>query len=147
MSLTGLMDEMADTLRTAFSAVTDVAVQVEGRMNDNPTPPSIDIYPGDPFTGTEAAAFTDEAGEVIFTVRARVDTADNYAGQELLLAMMDITDGLSVATALQDDQTLNGHASSVYVQGPSGYVQFIDAGQQGALLGCSWSVTVIRAFT
>lgn len=147
VSLTALMDEMAATLRTAFAAATDVTVQVEPRMNFNPTPPSVDVYPGDPFGFDEAAAFTDDGGEIVFTVRARVSTADTAAGQELLLAMMDITDDLSVAAALQDDQTLNGHAGSVYVQGPSGYVQFIDAGHQGSLLGCTWSVTVIRAFS
>ena len=57
MSLADLMDEMADTLLAVVGpAVTETEVQVTGRLNPNPTPPSIDIYPGDPFRDTPPPA-------------------------------------------------------------------------------------------
>ena len=97
-------------------AVTETEVQVTGRMNPNPTPPSIDIYPGDPFRDTPTAGFQDVGGELLFTVRARVTTIDNIAGQDLLLRLMDDEDDISVAGTLMEDQTLNGLASSVFVE-------------------------------
>ena len=49
-SLAELLDELAATMLAVVGpAVTETEVQVVGRRNFNPTPPSIDIYPGDPF--------------------------------------------------------------------------------------------------
>ncbi len=147
--LTDLLDAVANKIAAAIAASFDVVseVQIVSRRNFNPTPPSIDIYPGDPFRDIQTAAFGDR-GELILTVRARVSTVDNIAGQELLLRFMDDEDDISVATALEDDQTLNGLAGSVYVEGNSGYVQYIDGGVDGAaLLGCEWRVRVIRVLS
>lgn len=135
---------MASTLETALG---DTVEQVVGRLNPNPTPPSIDIYPGDPFRESEQAAFGDVNGALIFTVRARVAAPDNPAAQDVLLNMMDDESDECVAFALMDDQTLNGLASSVKVDGPSGYVSFVDSGGEGALLGCTWRVTVLNLIT
>ena len=142
-----IMDELAATLETAFAGLQfaddTVIVQVTPRMNVNPTPPCVDIYPGDPFSDGVGAAFGDR-GEIVFTVRARVDTADQTAGQDLLLELMDDASDFSVATALLADQSLNDLASSVNVEGPSGYTQFVDPGGQGALLGVTFRVTVMN---
>jgi hypothetical protein len=137
------MDAMADVLTAELGSAVN---QVVPRLNFNPTPPSIDIYPGDPFTENQAASFSDP-GEAIFTVRCRATTADNDAGQDVLLAFMDGAGPLSVAAALEEDQTLGGLAGSVYVEGPSGYTIYPDSGGEGALLGCEFRVTVIRAFS
>jgi len=149
MSLGGLMDEMAATLRAVVGpAVTDTEVQVTGRLNPTPTPPSIDIYPGDPFRDTPAAGFQETGGELLFTVRARVTTVDNVAGQNLLLRLMDDNDDISVAVALMDDQTLNGHASSVFVESNTGYTRYLDGGAEGGgLLGCEWRVRLLRVLS
>jgi hypothetical protein len=148
-TLAELMDEMAATLRAVVGpAVADTEVQVTGRLNPNPTPPSIDIYPGDPFRDTPTAAFGDIGGELLFTVRARVTTVDNIAGQNLLLRLMDDQDEISVAGTLMDDQTLNGHASSVFVEGNTGYTRYLDGGaESGGLLGCEWRVRVLRVLS
>ena len=90
-------------------------MQFSGRMLAAPTPPSIDIWVGDPSRENEIAAFQEIAGEHIITVRARVGTVDNIAGQDLLLRLMDDEDEIGVAAILMEDQTLNGLASSVYV--------------------------------
>jgi hypothetical protein len=142
-SLGDLMDAMADKLETALGSAVN---QVVPRLNFNPTPPSVDIYPGDPFGGNQAAGFG-QSGEVVFTVRCRATTADHEAGQDVLLAFMDGAGTLSIAAALEADQTLDGLAGSVYVEGPSGYTVYPDSGNEGGLLGCEFRVTVLRAFS
>jgi hypothetical protein len=141
--LLDIMDAMADQIRSVVDDVTDVDVQVEPRLNLNPTPPSIDIYPGDLARDQPSAAFDDISGGYLLTVRARVSTADNEAGQALLLAFMDDTNDLSIGQALADDTTLNGYASSLDVTSQTGYVLFPDPGGEGALLGCQWTVLVL----
>lgn len=137
------MDELKSVLDTAFAGED---IQVAARLNLNPSAPtSVDIYPGDPFREETAAGFTDLSGMVIFTVRARVDVADTDSAQDALLRLMDDDDDICLAAALEDDQTLNGWASSVKVEGPSGYIPYGD--NPGVLLGCQWKVSVLRAFS
>lgn len=140
-TLAQLMDAMADQIRGVLDDVTDIAVQVEPRWVVNPTPPCIDIYPADPSSDQELRAFMDLMGEPLFTVRARVDMADTFAGQDLLLAFMDETDPLSIAAALADGD-LDGLAQSVSVRSRSGYVLVREGGD---FLGCLWQVLVTRA--
>lgn len=141
-----LIEEVAATLDNVMGvgALGDDAVQVVPYLNLSPSEPAIDIYPGDPFHGTEAAGFNDDAGELILTVRARV-TGDRDGAQELLLRLMDVEDDIGVAPALMDDQTLNGLASSVYVEGPTGYRFYED--NPGSLLGVEWRVTILRVLS
>jgi hypothetical protein len=139
-----LMDEMADQIRNALS-VAAYEVQVEPRLVLNPTPPCIDIYPGDIGRDEPSAAFDDLSGAYLFTLRARVSTADHTAGQDLLLAFMDDANQLSLARALDDDPTLNGYATSLDVRGQTGYIVYPDAGGEGVLLGCQWQVMVLAA--
>ena len=148
-----LLDEMAATIQAVLDAELGAGFgQAVGRRNFNPTPPSIDIYPGDPFREDAAAGFeaSGRRGELILTVRARVTTVDNTAGQDLLLRFMDDQDDIGVTPALQDDPTLNGLASSVQVTGDTGYLRYVGEGGDesgGGYLGCEWRVRVIRAFS
>ena len=47
-----------------------------------------------------------------------------------------------MAGTLMDDQTLNGLASSVYVEGNTGYTRYLDGGAERRPLGCEWRVRV-----
>lgn len=142
--LAQILDEMANSIRTAMEA-TDVDVQVEGRMILNPTPPTVDVYPGDPSIDPALAAFGEELGGELITVRVRVSTADHEAGQDLLLALMDDQDELSLVQAIFDDPTLNGTAASVHIPSRSGYALFPVPAGDGALLGCTFNVVVVKA--
>lgn len=151
-SLVDIMAELAQTLQDAFDAIDlggGITIQVAGRLNLNPSAPSIDIYPGDPFDDPSSRGFGQTGGTLIFTVRARVSTADSEGGQDFLLSLMDDESDLSVAATLEADQTLAGMASSVKVEGPSGYQQYADPGAKSGsnLLGCTWKVSVLRAFS
>ena len=137
-----LLDAMADAIRDAMDDVTDLDIQVEPRMVASPTPPTIDMYPGDVSRGTDAAAFGVD-GEFLFTVRARVAMNDDVAQQDLLLGFMDDVNALSVAAAILDDHTLGGLASSVDCIDPTGYVLYPTG--EATLLGFQFTCRVIRA--
>lgn len=141
-----ILDAMADTLRATLEDAlgSDLPIQVEPRQITNPTALTIDMYPGDPSTTDVGAGFGDITGQWVFTIRARTNTPDETAAQDLLLALMDDEDPLSVALALYDD-TLNGLVSSLRVQGPNGYAPYLDAGGKGAFLGTEWRVSLLKA--
>lgn len=109
----------------------------------NPTPPTIDIYPGDIARDPSSMGMDDLDGMYVLTVRARVNTADNTAGQDLLLAFMDDTDTLCLAAAIMNEPTLNGYAASTHVRDQTGYRVFEHPSGEGALLGFQLTALVI----
>ena len=135
-----LADQLRDTLGTAFNGVD---LQVEPTLVPNPTPPCIDIYPATPFA--EPLGYGRSAYALSFVVRARVSTADNEGGQELLLALMDPRADTSIDQAIAADDTLGGSVEMVAVEpeSPSGFQAYLDAGSQGELLGCQWQVRIV----
>lgn len=143
-TLAQILDAMADQIRDALDDVTNVDLQVEPRMVLSPTPPTIDLYPGDPSTDPTLAAYGEKWGGEIVTVRVRVSPSDSNAGQDLLLALMDDEDPLSIVLALDDDPTLAGLASTLAVQSRTGYTLFPDL-TGDAYLGCTFGVVVVKA--
>lgn len=146
--MSGLIDVMtaaANQIRDVLDDVTDVDVQVEPRMVLNPTPPTVDIYPGDAARDSESAAFDDIDGAYLLTVRARVNTADQDAGQDLLLAFMDDEDELCLGLALMDDPTLNGTCGSIDIRNVSGYRLFEHPSGDGAYLGFQFTLVALYA--
>lgn len=137
--------EVVEAMAAALAPIADTieGLQVLPYMNVNPTPPSIDIYPGTPFqTGS---GFGDDA-DLFFTVRARTTFADSVAGQQGLYRMLDTAGPESVRAALELDQTLGGVVQSLAVvdEGVSGFTEYIEDAQTGGrLVGCEWRVQVI----
>jgi len=132
------VQELAGAITTALEPLAQrvPGLQVYGYFNDNPTPPSLDVYPGDPFQN--GAAFGVPSTLVYFTVRARVGTGDLEAAQQLLLRLLDVQDEASVEAALQD-------VATVTQEGVSGLRQYAeDSGASERMLGCEWRVA---AFT
>ena len=130
------LGEIIASLATALQTISDEVpgLQVYAGLNTNPTPPSIDVYPGSPFqTG---AGFGTGSSECFFTVRARVSTADQQAGNQLLVRLMDPNDPASVEAAIDD-------LATVVPDGVSGFQEYLeDAAENGRLLGCEWRVSV-----
>ncbi len=120
-------------------------VQVTPKMNFNPSPPTIDIYPGDSVTDNGTAGFDDVTGGWFINVRARVLTADYDAGQDDLLAFMDDEDDRSVVLAVFDEPTIGGTATSVDLRSQTGYTLFPTADGSGGYLGCLWTFLIIPA--
>lgn len=144
-TLAAIMDEIAAQLRSEFSTVTDVDVQVEGRPVLAPTAPCIDIYPDDPSEDPQYAAFGDLTGGEDLMICARIATADFIAGIDLLLAFMDDEDPLSVLAALNSDPTFGGLATTMQVKSRSGLVPFPDLSGEGSYVGCIWRIVVVKA--
>lgn len=138
------MDALASQIDTYYSGGTATPIidnlQVDGRLIPSPTPPAIDIYPADPFQEPVSYGVTNE---MFFTVRARVTTADNEAGQDLLLSLMDPDAATSLVGAVLASRTLGGAVERVgNVDGPSAFGLFGDPSGSGNLLGCTWRVRV-----
>ena len=120
-----LLDAMADQIEDQLGAVVETyRSRSIGRMVNSPTPPTIDMYPGDLSRGTDAAAFGTE-GEFLFTVRARVErerrgrqpgSAAGVHGRR--------TTRWASPLALLDDTTLGGLATSLDCIDPTGYVTY-----------------------
>ena len=140
-ALTEILDALAAQIQTELDPVVE-NLQVHARWLTNPSPPAVDIYPADPFT----EALTYGAGNVILflTVRARVTSADQTGGQDLLLGMMDPKEEASMTQALLSDRTLGGKVKRLsVVEGPSAFGVFLNPqGEAGSLLGCTWRVQV-----
>jgi len=140
-ALAAILDELANAVRAALAD--DWDFQVEPWMVVNPTPPTIDIFPGEPPTDEDYAAFGDLEGPRTFTVRARVGTADTDAGRDVLLSLMDVQDDHSIVRALEDDQTLNGLATQVDVRGGLSLAAYLTPDGIASLLGVQWTVLVL----
>lgn len=136
-----LASQIGDVLCSGTADPLIEQLQVESRLVFNPSPPSIDVYPSDPFQ--EALAMGAGNNEIFFNVRARVSTAENEGGQDLLLSMMDPAANTSVLKAILSDRTLGNVAQISTVEGPSAFGVFPDPGSTGgSLLGCTWRVGV-----
>jgi hypothetical protein len=132
VTLSEIMEEIAAALQPLDAEIE--GLQVYPYLNPNPTPPSLDIYPGAPFqTG---AGFGVGESQVWFTIRARVATADHEAAMRLLLRLMDPNDPASVEAAIAD-------TAAVTPEGVSDFREYLeDAETSGRLLGCEWRVSV-----
>jgi hypothetical protein len=141
-TLAAIMDALATQIRDELDDVTDVAVQVEPRWVSNPTAPSIDMYPTDPSDDEELRAFGEFLGGELVSIRARVDMGDTVAAQDLLLALMDDEDPLSLAAAVMSDPTLGGLTSAIDIRSRSGYVRSLESGDH---MGCLWNIVIVKA--
>lgn len=141
------MVAMADQIRSVLDDVTDIAIQVEPKMVLNPSPPTIDIFPGDTARDPETAAMGEIGGGYIFTVRARIHTADHEASQDILVAFGDDQDDLCVPAALLADATLGGLAADMEVLSETGFSLYPDTSGEAAYLGCQWSFLVLPAYS
>jgi hypothetical protein len=145
-----LKTQIADQLDAAYQTLADTtpewAVQVAAEYLLSPTPPTIDVFAGrTPARDLETAGFGDLAGGYVITIRARVGTSDETAGQELLDELADDSSQWSIAGVLDDDPTLGGYASGVDVFEFSGIQGYPDGSGQIAWIGFELQLLVIAA--
>lgn len=132
-----LQDEwagIADALEPLAEVVPDL--QVYGYWNPTPTPPTLDVYPGNPFQ--DGAAFGVGHSRIYATVRARVGMDDPEAGMQLLLRLLDPGDPASVEAALADADWV------VVGEGVNGFTQYgDDLPGASQMLGSEWRVSKV----
>lgn len=136
-----MIREVADALGTALEAIELDELQVVPRYWLFPTGPSLDVYPAEP--SQEDAAFGPASKLTLWTIRARVTTADHQANQDLLLDLMEPSGATSVRQAVLADKTLGGLAEGMDVDNPTGFQAYpaVDGTGTG-YLGCEWRVRV-----
>ena len=137
-SLTKIAEGMAAAVETLAAEIDNL--QVSSYLLLHPTPPAVDIYPGDPFQ--DGDGFGAGNNSLFFTVRARTTTADHQGGQGVLYQLLEPDSG--VQDALESDQTLGGLVDTLAVtpEGISGFRVYADSGGDGQFLGCEWRVEV-----
>ena len=134
-----IMNALALALTPIAAEIPDL--QIYAGWLPTPSPPSIEIFPGDPFQ--EDLGFAEEK-KSFWTVRARVAMADTDAGQNLLLQLLEPDGPTSVESALCWNGAGESVKSSAVVEGtPSGYREYSDGDFPGRLLGCEWRVEVL----
>jgi hypothetical protein len=104
---------------------------------DTPTPPCLDVYPGNPFQ--VGSGFGVRSKRVYWTVRARVGTGDPASGQALLLRLLDPADPASVEAALLEVDAIVDDREGL-VTGFNRYED--DSGTVERMIGCEWRVGV-----
>jgi hypothetical protein len=148
-SLREILEAAGDQIRDTMAAEADWDIQVEPTMILNPTPPAIDMYPGDPATDTGSGAFgeayADSAEGHWINIRARVNPNDHLANQEVLLELMDPESPASLVQALYDDPTLGGHVADVNLESTSGFVLVPKIDGSAVHVGVVWRFLVIPA--
>ena len=146
-SILAMMDALAATLKDGLTPPMGVDLHVEPRAFAIAETPAIDMLITSP-TGLEAglAGFHQNYGGVPITVRARVSTADVYAGEDLLLQMMDADGDMSIVATLDADRTLGGVVSDVQWGDGfpwAGYIDFPMSDGNGILLGSTLTLVVM----
>lgn len=143
--LVEVLDEMQSVIETAYSGG-DLDIQVARRFMLTPTPPCIDLYPGDPSREDSTANFDDELGNpgYLITVRTRIATGDYDAAYDWLLETMDDESDLCLPL-LFVDESLNGHAMQVDIRNASGLRAYEDVSGNGAYLGWQFTALVMAA--
>lgn len=131
ITLDQAVNGIADALRPIEAEVP--GLQVYPYYNGNPSPPSLDVYPGEPFQEPAGSGVGNK--RAWFTVRARVGVADQEAASRLLLRFLDPNDPASVEAALAQDET-----AVIDNQGSVSGFRRYDDGADGTLLGCEWRI-------
>ena len=146
-SLREILEAAADQIRDTMAAESDWAFQVEPSMILNPTPPSIDVFPGPQFFDvTTGGMGVDQAGMdegIRIDVLARVAPNDNVANQQVLYELLDPESDMSLVQSLYDDPTLGGLVYDLHLESCSGFqpAPRWDGGM--VYLGCLWRFLVI----
>ena len=140
-----IVEAMVAALEPLRDQVEDI--QILPYPMTNPTPPTIDIYPADPFYDAAAFGINGSGGcDFFWDVRARTTTADNEAGWKLLYRLVDPVAGIG-AILVDDDPLAEFGSVAVGEQGTpgvSGFREYIDdSAVNGRLLGAVLRVRVL----
>jgi len=144
-----LADALRETYEGLANADGEVAIQIEPRYVIDPSPPTIDVYPGrSPSRDLEVAGMSDgtDFGAYMLTVRARVLTADQDAGQDLLDEFADDASELSLPVAIEGSYPLDDRIASIDVVDFSGLQVYQENGID-KWLGMEYIVRIIPALS
>lgn len=133
MTLQEEVTALADALRSLAAVVPNL--QVSDYWNENPTTPSVDLVPGNPFQDGATLGGVGH-NRIYMTVRARVGMDDPVAGMQLLYRFLDPQDPASIEAAAAEADWV------VVPEGVTGFTQYADD-LPGAvrMMGSDWRVS------
>ena len=111
--------------------------QVSAYTLSNPTPPAIQVLPGEILYDRAMHRGLDE---ITMLVQAFVALSSDIGAQKKLDALLAPTGATSLKTVVESDPTLGSLVSDVSVVDATGYR--IAQGANGPILLCEWSVQV-----
>jgi hypothetical protein len=117
---------------------TNLGIQVSAYALANPTPPTIQVLPGEVVYDRAMHRGLDD---LTFLVQALVQYGSDIGSQKRLDELLDPTGPKSLKTAVESDSTLGGIVSDVSVTNATGYR--VAQGANGPILLCEWSVQVM----
>jgi hypothetical protein len=115
----------------------NMGMQVSAYTLANPTPPMMQVLPGEVVYDR---AFHRGLDEITMLVQALVAYGSDIGSQTRLDELLDPTGANSMKTAVESDSTLGGIVGDVSVLNATGYR--VAAGANGPVLLCEWSVQV-----
>jgi hypothetical protein len=146
-TIAAILDALALQISDQLADVTDIAIDVQPRAFQAQTVPCVDMF----VTGINAldqniASYQDVYGGWPVALRIRVNPGDLYAGEDLLLALMDDEDDLSVILALDYDRTIGGLADTMNWGVWTGYQEFPNTlGGGEGLIGSTLPIVIVKA--
>jgi hypothetical protein len=115
----------------------DTGMQVSAYALANPTPPTIQIIPGEIEYDLAMHRGVDQ---ITMLIQAFVNYGSDIGSQSRLDALLDPTGPNSLKTAVEADSTLGGLVADCSVTDATGYR--VAQGANGPILLCEWSVLI-----
>lgn len=135
---TALLDQIGDIVTPLLP---DLQISPDGLFEINPTPPTLDVLPDEPFQDQERFGVVSDV--TFWLLRVRSNAPDNRAAQAVMLKLMDPRAATSLQAAAMSDRTLGGRVTDTLVTGASGYGFYPDPQGQGSYLGCMWKARIV----
>lgn len=129
-TITQIREGLAENLAT-------LGFQASAYALSNPTPPAIQILPGDI---RYDLSFHRGLDEVTMLIQAFVSLTSDIGSQKKLDQWLDPTGPNSLKTAAESDPTLGGIVGGLHVTEATGYRTA--QGANGPILVCEWTVEV-----
>jgi hypothetical protein len=115
----------------------DTGIQISPYALSSPTPPAIQILPGEILYDQ---AFRRGLDVLTLLIQAFVSFTSDIGSQTRLDELLDPTGAHSLKTAVESDSTLGNLVADVSVTNATGYR--VAQGANGPILLCEWSVQV-----
>ena len=114
-------------------------VQVSATILPQPTPPTLQVFPGP--IAHDSGAFAQKVNQRRYIVQGFVPLNEQVSTQALMDGLLAPTGSRSVKSALEADTTLGGVVSKLWVRSDTGYtMQLHPTGSW--FLTCEWTLEV-----
>lgn len=136
------MAEIRTGLAANLASLKALGFQVSPYLLANPTPPSIQVMPGEV---TYDRAMHRGLDYVEIVVQAYVALSTDLGGQQKLDQLIAPTGAYSIKTLIESDRTLGDVVDDLHVTKCSGYQTALSIEGRGPFLLCEWTLNVMAS--